>query len=166
MTTKLYLLGIFEFNPIFIRVWILFSHFTSRSNSSCVCTVASRKYVIRPIRAERKHSTESISYMVSVKETPRGGKKKKKITTYESCIPFVDNLCECRWTWRHKNLSHTILKHLHVFIVNTQKSNCCPFLGLFVLQIPNTISCIAECLLAHSYLWQYTNLKSAPTRHP
>ena len=40
-----------ESRPILMRVWILFSHLTSRSSSSCVETVASRKYVIRPMSA-------------------------------------------------------------------------------------------------------------------
>uniref|UniRef100_A0A2M4B1T5 Putative secreted protein n=1 Tax=Anopheles triannulatus TaxID=58253 RepID=A0A2M4B1T5_9DIPT len=34
-----------------MRVWILFSHLTSRSSSSWVFTTASRKYVINPISA-------------------------------------------------------------------------------------------------------------------
>lgn len=82
--------------------------------------------------------------------------------TNKSSVPFVNDLCECCRARGHKYLPNTILKHLHVFIIYTQEGNSRAFLSLLVLQIPDSVSCIAECLLGHSNLRQYPNFKPTP----
>jgi len=69
------------------------------------------------------------------------------------------DLRECCWPRSHQDLSNTIMKTPHWFLIYSQEALGCSFLGDFVLEIPDSIL-VSKLLSSHPTLGQDATFKT------